>query len=298
MYKLSSEISGADLADKIDQYLQEQCLVCWSIEKNEETGSYALCGYFDSPEDGKLEAVQIQENFPEIELPVGEVLQDQDWKESYKKFVRPWQCGELLWVPSWMKGQLAIEPDLVPIYIEPGMAFGTGMHETTRVCAQGLVTFCSLYEKSNDLVVKNCLDIGCGTGILGISAIKLGLSHAVMIDLDEDAVRICKENAKENGIFQDQMEFIVGDVKVALLGREADLVFANILSPVLLENRDLLINSTKPGGMLCLSGILTSEEEEIIDAFTEEIQKIWGGHLQTVVRDGEWSGIFFLRGEK
>ena len=156
--------------------------------------------------------------------------------------------------------------------------------------------FQNLYKKTDDLVIKNCIDAGCGSGILGISAIKLGLSHATMIDIDQDAVRIARENAILNEVYPDQIDFVVGDLRTNLLGRQTDLLMANILANVLVDNADLLVNSVNAGGLLCLSGILAREADDVKEVFVKLVNNRWSSNMCTSSINGEWASISFFRG--
>jgi ribosomal protein L11 methyltransferase len=111
-----------------------------------------------------------------------------------------------------MKPEISISRGGIGIYIEPGMAYGSGSHETTQLCARAMVCL-RVYIKNHDLIIKSCNDLGCGPGILGISALKLGLVHATFKDIDADAIRIRQENALAKKLFLDQMNFVVEDVK-------------------------------------------------------------------------------------
>ncbi|MDR1890797.1 MAG: 50S ribosomal protein L11 methyltransferase [Puniceicoccales bacterium] len=296
MLKFSSKISSQGSADSIGDFLGDQELVCWSIEKDCLGDEYLLCGYVSDEQVGRKEFAKIQSAFSDVGNAEIVTINPSDWEETYRKSAKLWKCEDLYWVPTFMKDKIEIPEDGVGIYVEPGMAFGSGSHETSQLCARALVMFKSLYKKTNDLMIKSCIDVGCGSGILGISALKLGLSHATFIDIDADAIRISQENALANGLFLDQMDFVTGDVKVSLLGRQADLLMANILSNVLIENADLLVNSVKPGGLLCVSGILKDEKFDVASEFTKFTKKRWESVIESSVDEGEWSLLAYFRG--
>lgn len=296
MLKYSIELRDDSLISAINEFLEEHEYICWAVEEDALTHSFSLCGYVASQEQGNEELSNISKYVNADLNPTINTIPDNDWTVAYRASAKPWQCENLHWIPLWMKDSINLPKDAVGIYIEPGMAFGTGAHETTQLCARSLVMFCNLYKKTEDLVIKNCIDVGCGSGILGISAIKLGMSHATLLDIDPDAVRIAEENAKLNGVFPEQVDFVVGDLKTNLLGRQADLLLVNILSNVLLDNAELLVKSVRPGGMLSLSGILTTERDIVHKAFEKQIEKHWKSHIETFGDIGEWTVLTYFRG--
>ncbi|MDR0715758.1 MAG: 50S ribosomal protein L11 methyltransferase, partial [Puniceicoccales bacterium] len=133
-------------------------------------------------------------------------------------------------------------------------------------------------------------------GILGISALKCGLQHALLIDSDENAITTSQENAANNGIDPLTIDYLCCDLKLGLLGREADLIFANILANVLIENSDILASSVRPGGMLCLSGILVDEMADVRSAFEKSFKKFWASSLENIAKYDDWGMFTFLRG--
>ena len=296
MLKFSVILPEKKLADQLEVFLENEQLDRWTIEKNNISGKYRLCGYVDSLEIGNKDFSRIVSEFKD--LPKAKILKikKDGWEVAYRNSAKPWRCENLRWIPLWMKDQVQLNENDIPVYIEPGMAFGTGTHETTQMCAHTLVMFQNLYKKTDDLVIKNCIDAGCGSGILGISAIKLGLSHATMIDIDPDAVRIARENAILNEVYPDQIDFVVGDLRTNLLGRQTDLLMANILANVLVDNADLLVNSVNAGGLLCLSGILASEADDVKEVFVKLVNNRWSSNMCTSSINGEWASISFFRG--
>jgi ribosomal protein L11 methyltransferase len=297
MLKFYAKIPSKESAKSIYDFLIDQELVRWTVETDVVRDTCALRGYVDDEAAGKAEFERIAVACGDIETPSVAPLKKADWVEAYKKSAQPWQCECLYWIPTFMADEIEVPESVVPVYIEPGMAFGTGSHETTQLCGRALVMFKTLYEKTDDLMIKSCMDIGCGSGILGISAIKIGLVHAIMIDIDEDAIRISQENARLNGVFPDQVDFIVGDLKIGLLGRQADVVMANLSTDVLLGNADLLINSVKANGLLCIGGILRSEKMEVSSVFGEFARKRWGnGTMESFIDGNDWTVIVYFYG--
>ena len=200
-----------------------------------------------------------------------EQLEDKDWEREWMDNFHPMKFGERLWIcPSWRD---IPDPNAVNVMLDPGLAFGTGTHPTTSLCLEWLDGL----DLSESLVV----DFGCGSGILGIAALKLGASRVVGVDIDPQAIEASGENARRNNV-EDQIELYLPEDQPEL---EADVVVANILAGPLKELKTVIAGYCKPGGRLVLSGLLESQAEELIayysDAFAME---------PAVVKD-EWARI-------
>ncbi len=189
------------------------------------------------------------------------VLHDEDWLHAWKRFYRPIEVGQkLLVVPAWIHPP---STNRVPIFIEPGTAFGTGMHPSTRLCLEAL--------ESHVQPEAPVVDVGCGSGILSIAAAKLGARPVVAIDIEEEAVRETRANARLNGVEHD-IQVFQGSVSDLLargkMVQKAPLVVANIFADVLValleEGLDRLLLPGK--GVLVLSGILEDREQEVHQA--------------------------------
>lgn len=211
--------------------------------------------------------------------------QIQDWDSEWRKSYKPIQVNKYLEIiPEWDKGIFKSEAQF-SVYIYPGLGFGTGGHQTTFLC---LV----LMEKIFDVAkVKNqtCLDFGCGSGILGIAARKVGYNLVDLLDIDEGAVQNCKQNLAINDLASDRSLTVLKvshDYKNA--SKQYDLVFANILLNILILKKEYLINSLKDNGVLILSGILTNQKEELLDVFLSQNAKL--EVLYTIDKDA-WSAI-------
>jgi ribosomal protein L11 methyltransferase len=217
-------------------------------------GRAAVLGYFAAPDEAQEAMRHILGRYAEhgVTAEVGE-CRDEDWAESWKDHFPPLHVGGALWiVPPWVP-----RPEGPAVVLEPGMAFGTGAHSTTALCLEALVEI--LGRRPGARV----LDVGSGSGILGIAARALGATRVVMIDDDPDAVRIARENALSNG---------AADVEVAetpIAGVEGlyDVVVANILSTTLVELARPIAARRAVGGTILLSGILTSQADEVRDAY-------------------------------
>ena len=191
-------------------------------------------------------------------------IQETNWAESWKQHYRPIALGQkLVIVPAWLESP---QPERIAIRIDPGMAFGTGTHPTTQLCLELIENF---YQQ-NTVPDDNVIDIGCGSGILSIAALKLGARQALGVDIDLDAVNAARENAELNHV-SEQFSIGLGSVNEVRIGeysiQRSGLVLANILAPVLvqlLDNRlgDLVL----PGGWLILSGILKDQAPKVEEA--------------------------------
>ena len=197
-----------------------------------------------------------------VPTPVYKQIADQNWMEAWKQHYQPIPIGQrLIIVPVWLDSP---EPERIPIKIDPGMAFGTGTHPTTQLSLE-------LIEKS--LLTHHAtrmIDIGCGSGILSIAALKLGAQTALGVDIDIESVKNSRENADKNSIGE---EFIIGQGSVTEVledkfsYRQSPLVVANILAPIIIRLfGDGLADLAEPGGTVILSGILKEQEQSVLEA--------------------------------
>lgn len=224
-------------------------------------GPLRVMGYI--PNDVELESrrTQIEQGLRYLAMirpipePSYEPILEQNWMEAWKQHYRPLVIGKrLLIVPAW---EQPTDASRVAIRIEPGMAFGTGVHPTTQLCLQLLED----YVKPGDSVI----DIGCGSAILAIAAMRLGAAQAVAVDIDEQALGNAKLNAELNQV---EIEIGQGSVAEVLAGeyklRTANVVFANILAPVLVRLLDAgMAQLMAPDGVLILSGVLDEQAESL-----------------------------------
>ena len=191
-------------------------------------------------------------------------LGDNDWAHSWQKYYKPMTVGEKLWiVPEWEKGQTPPE-GRTPVYLNPGLTFGTGNHASTQLCLMGL----------EEYVVPGqpVLDLGCGSGILSIAALCLGASTAAAVDIDPKAVDVAYENAALNGIGKDRYTVRAGDVLTdralaAELAQERyQLVLANIVADVIIPLAPQVPGLLAEGGVFLCSGIIDSRAHEVEEA--------------------------------
>ncbi|MGE4532731.1 50S ribosomal protein L11 methyltransferase [Halomonas sp.] len=227
-----------------------------------------LTGLYDDLEgvDAMLEQVrqawaaeQPEEPCPEIEV---ELLADRDWEREWMEDFQPLQMGQRLWiVPSW---HAPPEPGAVNLHLDPGLAFGTGTHPTTALCLAWLDGL-AMSEALDDQAV---LDIGTGSGILAIAALRLGAARAVGTDIDPQALTASRDNAERNEVAEAALRLCNPE---QLDDAEAfPIVVANILAGPLVELAPMIAGHVAPGGRLALSGILEAQAETVLEAYREQ----------------------------
>ncbi len=193
----------------------------------------------------------------------GREIQREDWAESWKKYFHPFRASRRLVIkPSWEECQTG--PGDLLLEIDPGMCFGTGSHGTTRGCLE------FLDELADDALPqrpRTLIDAGCGSGILTLAALKLGYGPVFAFDYDPQAILVARENFQRAGVTEAQVTLRQGDVHELSVPFAGDLVLANILAPILLEARENLVSMVRPGGLLVLSGILSSQYPHLREAF-------------------------------
>lgn len=187
-----------------------------------------------------------------------ENLRDEDWENNWKQYYKPMEIGQrLLVIPQWEQ----VDPgQRVPLILDPGLTFGTGSHATTRLCLTALEKTVAQGDR--------VLDLGCGSGILSIAALRLGASQALAVDIDDKCLDVAYENAALNGIGKDRYTVRVGDVlSDGSLRRELegsyDIVVANIVADVIIALAPLVPSMLRPGGTFLCSGIIDDRAEEV-----------------------------------
>ncbi|HYF79644.1 MAG TPA: 50S ribosomal protein L11 methyltransferase [Symbiobacteriaceae bacterium] len=190
-----------------------------------------------------------------IEPPAYAWVQEEDWANAWKAYFKPTRVGErLMIIPSWESYEL--QPQDLPLYLDPGMAFGTGTHPTTSLCLRKL-----------EAVVQpgmRVLDVGTGSGILAIAAARLGAAPVVGIDIDPVAVRVAKENAQRNGVTIDVRAGTLDQVETD----ECDLIIANIIASIIIDILPDVASRMKMGGKFLASGIIAEKKQAVADAMT------------------------------
>lgn len=257
-------------------------------QESEPTGDIAVFGYLAADETLETNRQKLAEalwhmrqiaDFPE---PQYTSIHDQDWMAAWKQHYTPIPIGEtLLIIPAWH--QPAADETRTIIRINPAMAFGTGAHPTTQLIL-------ALLEKHLQPGVP-LIDVGCGSGILPIAALKMGATHALAVDVDQQAVQSTLENMELNGIGSDRLETGKGSVEEILTGRftlqSAPLVMVNILAPIILRLLDDgLADLVEDDGILLLSGLLDHQEAEVV-------AKAESAGFSTIDRltDGDWVSL-------
>ncbi len=187
-------------------------------------------------------------------------IKREDWSESWKKYFHPFRASNRLVIkPSWE--DYTAQPDDIVLEIDPGMCFGTGSHGTTMGCLQYIDELADATNRPYSLI-----DAGCGTGILSMAAHRLGYGPIFAFDYDPAAIHVSDENLTRTGI-REQVQLSEGDVHTIQPPFQADLVVANILAPILLTAAENLAEMVRAGGRLVLSGILTSQYDEVLERF-------------------------------
>ncbi|SCJ79606.1 Ribosomal protein L11 methyltransferase [Anaerotruncus sp. 2789STDY5834896] len=211
-----------------------------------------------------------------IEFAVGcSSIAEEDWAFGWKKYYHPLPIGDHLVVcPSWENYDK--KPGEVVVTLDPGMAFGTGTHNTTKLCLELMQP-----------VVKpgsTVLDIGCGSGILAVSALLCGADSALLCDIDATAVKVARENAALNGV-EDRCQFIQGDLAAAV-DQQYDLFFANIVADIIIRLLPDVRGHLKPGGRFIASGIVDVRRDEVLAAVAQN-----GLEVEQMAEDGGWVAL-------
>ena len=256
-------------------------------ELDQVKGPIRVFGFYPEEEDliyreRILEALNGLKNKVDLPDPTFSSLENKNWAVAWQERYQPIPIGDrLIVVPSWLENP---DPERIPIYIDPGMAFGSGTHETTQLTL-ALLEKCISEQTHTELI-----DVGCGSGILSIAAAKLGVERILGVDSDPGAIRVSIENAKKNNLkkagtfHQGSVQDILSE-KFSLL--RATLVVANIIAPILEELfEEGLADLVYPGGHLVLSGILTDQLPAILNRLEQSDFKV-----RNTMRQGDWVAV-------
>ncbi|MCS6993936.1 MAG: 50S ribosomal protein L11 methyltransferase [Anaerolineales bacterium] len=219
-----------------------------------------------------------------LPAPAYNFVGDQNWMEAWKLRYQPIAIGrKLMILPAWME---LSDQTRVGIKIDPGMAFGTGAHPSTQLCLELLET---VFEQKP--APRSVIDVGCGSGILSIAALKLGAEFALGVDIDQAAIVNSRENAQNNGIPETAFQLGTGSVEEICAGAfsitSAPMVLANILAPILIRLLQAgLARLVMPGGFLILAGILEHQAEEVVQKAQEH-----GLHLTDRRQINDWVAL-------
>lgn len=286
-------IQGVEIEDKqpLTEEDKRQMFVDILPDMPEDDGVAYLNFYLEPEDDNEAILKRVEEELEELRvfLDIGEgtiirsETEDKDWINNWKQYFHQFYVDEILIIPSWEEVREE-DRDKMIIHIDPGTAFGTGMHETTQLCIRQL----KKYVKPGDEV----LDVGTGSGILSIIALKLSAGHALGTDLDPCAVSAVEENKAVNGIPEGAFDMLIGNIIDDRQVQERagyekyDIVTANILADVLIPLTPVIKSRLKPGGIYITSGILDVKEQEVREA-------VEGAGLAVVeiTRQGEWVSI-------
>ena len=266
-------IEGVEIQDKqpLTESDKQQMFVDIMPDIPDDDGIAYLNFYLDVDEDKEKVLADVRAALAEMQefLDLGECTitesetEDKDWINNWKQYFKQFYVDDILIIPSWEE----VKPedrDKMIIHIDPGTAFGTGMHETTQLCIRQLKKYVT---KDTEL-----LDVGTGSGILSIIALKLGARHAVGTDLDPCAVPAVEENKEVNGIPVEAFDMMIGniiddkEVQDRVGYEKYDIVTANILADVLVPLTPVIVHQMKPGAVYITSGILDVKEEVVKEA--------------------------------
>ena len=286
-------IEGVEIEDKVPltQADKEQMFVDILPQIESDDGIAYLSFYLEEDVDkdemlakvrNEFEAMRAYANVGEGTIEESQT-EDLDWVNNWKQYFHQFYVDDILIIPSWEEVKPEDEDKMI-IHIDPGTAFGTGMHETTQLCIRQL--------KKHVTKETRILDVGCGSGILGMLALKFGAAYSVGTDLDPCAIDATYENMEVNGITRDQYEVMIGNI---IDDREVqdkvgydkyDIVVANILADVLVPLTPVILNQLKKGGVYITSGIIDDKEETVVEAV-----KAAGLEVLEVTYQGEWVSV-------
>ncbi|MBS6161874.1 MAG: 50S ribosomal protein L11 methyltransferase [Blautia sp.] len=297
-------LEGAQIEDNVPLTAmeKEQMFVDILPQMQEDDGTAYLSFFVEETEEGALllngESKKEEEILATVKeeldslrdfLDIGEgsiavdETEDIDWINNWKQYFKQFYVDDILIIPSWEEVKEE-DKDRMIIHIDPGTAFGTGMHETTQLCIRQLKKYVT---EDTEM-----LDVGTGSGILSIVALKLGAKHAVGTDLDPCAVPAVEENKEVNEIPVQDFDMMIGniiddkEVQDAVGYEKYDIVAANILADVLVPLTPVIVNQMKKGGIYITSGIIDQKEETVVKAVKDA-----GLEVLEVTYQGEWVSV-------
>ena len=286
-------IQGAEIEDKqpLTEEDKKQMFVDILPDMPEDDGVAYLNFYLEEVENVEEMLQKVEAELEELRnfVDIGEgtvttsQTEDKDWINNWKQYFKQFYVDDILIIPSWEEVKDE-DKDRMIIHIDPGTAFGTGMHETTQLCIRQLKKYVT---PDTEL-----LDVGTGSGILSIVALKLGAKHAVGTDLDPCAVPAVEENKEVNDIPPESFDMMIGNIiddktvqdKVGY--EKYDIVAANILADVLVPLTPVILNQMKKGGIYITSGIIDNKEETVVKAVKDA-----GLEVLEVTYQGEWVSV-------
>lgn len=281
--------------DSIEEFLRNTARYWDYADMDALVASEEPCvkAYIADVADNRATVKAIEESFDELKrMDVGidlgslntvvRLTDDEDWENNWKIYYKPLEIGERLLIrPSWEQAE---DTGRTVLSLDPGMAFGTGSHHTTRMCLE----FLEKTVKDGD----DMIDLGCGSGILSIGALLLGAKQALAVDIDPIAEKIAYENAAMNDIYNDRYTVLIGDVlsdtalQDRLCEKKYDVVAANIVASVIIELTQMVPRIIKPEGVYIMSGIIGDRLDEVLAALDEN------GFEVLEVREGDdWRAV-------
>ena len=286
-------VEGVEIEDKVplSESDKQQMFVDILPDGPEDDGIAFLSFYLEEDADKDAILARVKEELDDLRtfLDIGEgtitesQTEDKDWINNWKQYFHQFYVDDILIIPSWEEVKEE-DKDKMIIHIDPGTAFGTGMHETTQLCMRQL----KKYVTPETML----LDVGTGSGILSIVSLKLGAKHAVGTDLDPCAISATKENLEVNQIPQGDMEVMIGNiiddrqVQDAAGYEKYDIVVANILADVLVPLTPVIVHQMKKGGIYITSGIIDEKEETVVEAV-----KAAGLEVVEVTHQNDWVSV-------
>lgn len=297
-------LEGAQIEDKVPLTAaeKEQMFVDILPDGPEDDGIAFLSFFVEEKENGSLEVGGVKKTPEQIleevkheleelrsfmDIGEGSVVIDEtediDWINNWKQYFHQFSIDDVLVIPSWEEVQPE-DKDKMILHIDPGTAFGTGMHDTTQLCIRQLRKYIT-----PETVL---LDVGTGSGILAILSIMFGVKKAIGTDLDICAIEAVKENKEVNGIPEEAFQLIIGNIITEKevqdkVGYECyDIVVANILADVLVPLTPVILNQLKKGGIYITSGIIDDKEQTVVN-----VVKAAGLEVLEVTYQGEWVSV-------
>lgn len=297
-------LEGAQIEDKVplSPLEKEQMFVDILPDAPEDDGLAILSFFVEKQENGALEvmgeqtdaetmAERIRSELEELRefLDIGEgsvsvdETEDIDWINNWKQYFHQFYIDDILVIPSWERIKQE-DTEKTVLHIDPGTAFGTGMHDTTQLCIRQLRKFITSGTR--------LLDVGTGSGILAILSLMFGAEHAVGTDLDVCAEEAVAQNCEVNGIDPERFELLIGNIITDKAVQDKvgygcyDIVVANILAEVLVPLTPVIVNQLKPGGIYITSGIIDEKEQTVVEAVRNA-----GLEVLEVTYQGEWVSV-------
>lgn len=287
-------VQGVEIEDKVPLTAEEKSHMFVDIppEVGEDDGISYLSFYLEENEeeqdilDAVSEALENLKGFMDIGEGTMEktVTEDKDWQNNWKEFFHPFVVDDMLIKPTWEPMPEEAEGKMV-VEIDPGIAFGTGKHETTQLCMKQI----KKYIKPG----MEVLDVGCGSGILSIVSLMCGADHVVGTDLDENCITAMKENCDGNHLSPEHYEVLLGnlidnkEIQDKVGYEKYDLAVANILADVIIPLSKMIAPHLKKGAAFITSGIIDMKEQEVVQAFEENP----AFDIVEITRQGDWVNV-------